>query len=148
MTITLKNIYDEHGDTTPDIVQALYDLHNEVQPEESISHTGKTPYPVHEAFVRSKPYREWHLILDGMAMAGSIMLTDRNEISIRIARTHQGRGVGPEAVIQMMSFFPPLPAIPSKRPGYYVANINPANQRSRAMFEKLGGVLHQVTYRL
>jgi hypothetical protein len=54
---------------------------------------------------------------------------------IFIFKHSQGRGFGPVAVEMMMA----------RHPGRILANISPGNDRSRAMFEKIGFTLIQHT---
>ena len=69
---------------------------------------------------------------------GAIYVTAQNEIGISILKRFQGFGYGKAAVLRVMEILGPRE---------YLANINPANKRSAAMFKSLGFGLIQHTYR-
>lgn len=127
----------------------LYDLIRErmTEPEVNISATMPTMQE-HRKFVASHPYRCWYLIEHDGRYIGYVSATDRNEIGIVLAKAHRAAGHGPEAVRMLMEKHKPLVAIPSKRSGRWLANINPANERSIRMFSSLGFELIQHTYAL
>lgn len=130
----LRSVY-----RTPDAATYLYALLTEREPTQNISHRGMPTVTQHLAFVRSNPYKEWHLIEAGREIVGAVYLTRAAEIGIFIFKAHQGRGYGKRAV-QLLR---------QRHPGErLLANVNPANKRSRRMFEKIGGTLLQVTYAL
>lgn len=127
----------------------LYELIKErmTEPEVNISATMPT-WQQHRQFVCRRPYRHWYLIEVDGAWVGYVSATDRNEIGIVVLKAHRGKGYGPEAVKAFTDKHAPLPAIPSQRSGRWLANINPKNERSIAMFEKLGFKHLQNTYAL
>lgn len=119
-------------------IRFLYALLAERTPEQSISHKVMPSYPAHENFVLSKPYQAWYMILEEESgtPVGSIYLSKLREIGVTIAVGYQGRGYGKAAVQLLMS----------RWPGRFLANLNPANERSAAFFEELGFSLIQHTY--
>lgn len=134
--------YDE------DHVRVLYEILQERTPEQSISHMRLPPWEKHVDFVRrDNGYDAWYLIIVDMfdgrttepAIIGNIYLTKHNEIGIFIRRKYQKEGYGKEALIKMLELHPRE---------YYLANVNPNNEPSRKFFEKMGGKLIQVTYRI
>lgn len=140
--ITLVNIYDE-----PTAEKVLYDLLLERTPEQSISHLKMPTYDEHVAFVRSKPYQAWYLILyqqvaeepmeDVRQFVGATYLTRQREIGLFIFNAYQDKGFGSLALIEMR-----------RRHGEMLANISPYNTFSQRFFTKHGGKLIQLTYRL
>src|SRR5689334_13677099 len=74
--------------------------------------------------------------------------TPSNEVGVFILREFQRRGYARAALQALMRAYRPLPAIPAVRPGYFVANVNPANQASIALFTSLGGRHIANTYEL
>lgn len=129
-------------------VSYLYHLLTERDPSINISHKKMPSFREHERFFNSKPYRFWYLIeVDGSAV-GACYLTKKNEVGIAVSSQHRGKGYGLEAVNLLTQRHKPLKAIPSKRSGQFIANINPANERSIRLFRKLGFVHIQNTYRL
>ena len=128
----------------PGAANILWDIMAEVQPHQAISHKAGT-MPAWEDHLRfvywdaPRLYEAWYLIdLEGVII-GWIQLTLRNEIGIRIANLHQGKGFGPEAIKRLMG---------KHGPRRWIANINPANEPSRKMFGKLGFKHIQNTYAL
>lgn len=114
----------------------------------NISHQ-ETTREEHEAFIASHPYWIWSVIENEIGEPiGAAYITLQNEIGIGILKEHQGKGYGPEAIQTMLQRYTPLPAKPSYRPGYFVANINPENARSISMFKGLGATHISNTYRL
>jgi RimJ/RimL family protein N-acetyltransferase len=118
----------------PDI---LYALLKERQPHQNINHKHMPTWDEHVAFVQSKPYSAWYLIEHNDAIVGSSCLTATNEIGVFIFSAFQGRFLGPAAVTLLMEKHPAT---------RFLANINPANQSSITIFEKLGFRHIQNTY--
>jgi RimJ/RimL family protein N-acetyltransferase len=124
-------------------LRVLYELLEERTPEQSISHRRMPTREEHCRFVGDKTpkrledgelffigsYQDWCLIQNAAGIVGAVYLTRANEIGIGILREFQGHGYGPNAVVMMM--------MKHGERNYY-ANINPANEPSRKMFERLG----------
>lgn len=117
--------------------RVLYDLLAERTPEQSISHKTMPTQQEHRAFVGGSPYLRWYLI-EVEQPIGAIYLTRQREIGLSIFRAHQRKGYGRAAVLELMRM----------HPGKFLANVNPANEASRKLWESLGGRLLQVTYEL
>ena len=60
----------------------------------NISHKKMPTYNQHVAFVSTKPYSKWYVILYNTNKAGSIYLTSQNEIGIFIKKSFQGKQLG------------------------------------------------------
>jgi RimJ/RimL family protein N-acetyltransferase len=118
--------------------QILYNLLAERPVYSRISHKGMPTMKEHQAFMRSIPYQAWYLILVNEAAVGSVYLTRAREVGLFVFKTHQGEGVGREA----------LRLLREKHPGPLFANINPGNRQSRNFFVRNGFKLKQVTYAL
>jgi GNAT superfamily N-acetyltransferase len=138
----------------PDASQFLWDLLNERQPHQSISHRGLPTREQHDAFVAFHPYRCWFIVLEsfpdlGIAEApvGQVYATKANKLGVTIKAEFQGRWLGKAAVKALMATCEPLPAIAAVRAGAWLANINPNNERSIHMFEELGFKHVSNTYR-
>lgn len=100
-------------------------------------------YKEHVEFVVKKPYDGWYIVEGkpkrGMPVKmGHIYITKRSEIGIHILDAHKGKGVGTQALNEIMNLH--------KRKRYY-ANINPNNLDSRMFFKKNGFNLLQNTYK-
>lgn len=127
-TVELINVYRDSA-----AYGILYDLLAERTPEQSISHKEMPTYSKHVAFIDSKPYKAWYLVIDETeGYVGSIYLSKQNEIGVFIFKAHHGKGYG-EAAVKKLMWNHPL-----DRVGRYVANVNPKNKASQELFEKLG----------
>ena len=149
--IKFKDVYSVPG--AVDLLWALMLTRSREEDQHTnISHRQMPTFEQHLEFVRSKPYYLWFLIFvpdpDLDKYIGSINVTERNEIGIVLCPEYRGRGFGRDAVHHLLQVYPPLPAIPSKRPGHFVANINPKNEASIRLFTSLGGVHISNTYKL
>lgn len=125
--------------------ELLFQLLQERERGVSISHQKMPTWLEHSRFVDSSPYAAWYLIVGNGETVGACYVTKQNEIGVAIFKKHQGKRWGPAAVAQMLNQCLPLPAEAGRRPGYFVANINPQNTKSFNMFKHLGFVDHQVT---
>lgn len=133
MSVTLR-LVDPNSDF--DLVK-LYDLLEEREPHQAISHKEMPTYFQHVEFVKSEPYKAWYLITGYQGrVIGATYLSKQNEIGIGIFKKYQGKGYGRDAVLQLMK----------KHKGPFLANINPKNAASIAFFEHLDFGLLQVTY--
>lgn len=155
--ISLINLYDDTGAPRKHAEQFLYELMIERQqdPEVNISHQGLPTMAQHEAFVRRKPYRFWYLIdwlqpgpRGDRLWVGYVSATHNNEIGIIIQRSSRGVGLGPMAVRMFLANHHPEPGMASTRADRWLANVAPGNERSKAMFNKLGFTVIQHTYAL
>lgn len=141
-------------------LRVLYDLLAERPKEASISHKKMPTWEAHVAFVaraidygfgigrtqliRRGQYLDWCLLQEehgarAYTWIGAVYLTKQNEIGISVFKYAQGKGFGSAAVGAMMD---------KHGARRYLANVNPANEPSRKMFEKLGFKLIQHTYAL
>jgi len=114
----------------------LYQLLEERPAEANISHKAMPTYDAHCAFVASRPYSAWYLVVDGGLSVGAIYLSRLDEIGIAISREMQGRGYAQVAIIELMEKHP------RKR---YLANVAPGNEASHKLFGRMGKVI-QSTY--
>lgn len=117
-------------------------------PEMNISHQKMPSMREHVAYVDNYPYRAWYAIWLQGERIGTVSLSHRNEIGIYITPEHRGSGWGRQAVKRLLHQHLPLPENPGRCPGYFVANVNPANTASIALFESLGATHIQSTYRM
>lgn len=115
----------------------LWQLLGERTPEVNISHKKMPSLDEHHAFIASKPHPHWYLIDTGASdYVGAIYLTQQREIGIGILRRFWGFGYGKMATQMLMD----------RHPGKFLANINPSNYKSSAMFRDLGFSHIQNTY--
>lgn len=145
----LINLYDEHGSPDRAALGFLYELVKlrSSEPLVNISHKALPTWDEHVAFVESHPFRAWEIVCDDAGrMIGYVSITARNEIGIVLMPEARGKGIGRAAVQDFLTRHPPLPAVPGERDGRLLANINPKNKRSIALFNDLGFRPIQVTY--
>ena len=133
--LTLDNVYRM---PKKDRLDLLYALLAERTPEQSISHKRMPTLKAHEKFVESHPYAVWYAVVANGSPVGAIYLTERNEIGLSILIRHQRQGYGKKAVLELMKY----------HKGPYYANVNPANEASRKLWECFGAKLLQVTYEI
>ena len=127
----LTNVYER-----PDRALILYDLLKERDETVNISHKEMPAWSDHVRFIESRPYQNWYFI-DDNGIVGACYITKLNEIGVQIFKKSRGKGYGAWAVETMIGGF-------GKR--RYLANINPHNEASAALFAKLGFKLAQHTY--
>jgi RimJ/RimL family protein N-acetyltransferase len=128
--------------TAPDAYHVLYELLKERTKEQSISHKGMPTMAEHIAFVRSRPYNAWYLIIwtapNPPHYIGSIYLTWKREVGLFLFRDYIGQGYGSAA----------LKHLREQHPGRLFAHVSPENKRSQAFFLQHGGKLIEYTYEL
>ncbi|KKN52512.1 hypothetical protein LCGC14_0612010 [marine sediment metagenome] len=125
---------------SPDSVDVLYRLLEERPKSANISHKLMPSRKKHKGFVESCPYTAWYLVLVTYGQrVGAIYLTREDEIGVSIFKDHERCGYATTAIRMLMGLHP------RKR---FLANINPENEGSIAMFEKLGFSHIQNTYAL
>lgn len=133
LDVSLVNVY-----ARPDRCVILWELLKERDETVNISHREMPSYQEHVRFVRSMPYEAWFFIEEN-GLVGACYLTRQNEIGVQVFKAHQGKGYGKAAVNTLMKMHG------SRR---YLANVNPRNERSSALFMGLGFSLKQHTYAL
>lgn len=146
--IELKNVYTPTGKAPAEHIEFLYQLLMERPAEANISHQAMPSFAEHANFVRSRPYREWFLICESDAFVGAIYVTWNNEIGVFVLKKARRLGYAVFAVNYIRLNLSPMPPVPSARSGNFVAHVAPGNTASKALFERLGGKLIQVTYQL
>jgi RimJ/RimL family protein N-acetyltransferase len=117
----------------------LYDLLKERQSFMNISHKKMPTFIEHIKFVESKPYSKWYIIIYESDKIGSIYLSKQDEIGIFLKKKNQAKGIGSNAIKQIMTLNPRV---------RYLANINPKNKKSIEFFKKKEFKLIQHTYEL
>lgn len=136
--------------TTKHADHFLYELMRQRSQEDdanvNISHRALPTWEAHKAFMESRTYAHWWVIEHDGLMVGSLSATKQNEIGIVLTKEARGKGIGKWAVAWLLRYIEPLPAIPSVRQRRWLANINPANAASIALFTGLGAVHIQNTY--
>jgi RimJ/RimL family protein N-acetyltransferase len=135
--VRLVSVYSEKK--SPDV---LYALLKERDKKINISHRALPTFKEHRAFIRKKPYKCWFLVYlpEFKEYAGSIYLSSINEIGVFVFKKFRGRGIGQKAIEALMTRYKGEPR--------FLANINPANARSIALFRRLGFRHIQNTYEL
>lgn len=137
--LCLADVYE-----TNNYLEILYGLLSEREAYESISHEEMPTFFQHGVFVASHPYRQWWFIInpddpDWTDPIGTIALTRQNEIAISIAKKYRRMGWATKAIKGLMTLYPHID---------FLANINPANKKSIALFSKFGFKHVQNTYKI
>ena len=125
----LIDVYERDGSVPFATVDFLYQLLAEREPSESISHRVMPTFEEHIRFVESQPYRMWFIAEQEGQRVGAVYLSRARELGIAISKAQRGRGLGSLALSAMLL---------RVSPGRVLANINPANEASIALFRKHG----------
>ena len=128
--------------------RVLYEILKDRPDYANISHSVLPKWRDHILYIKSKPMRVWYLIKIGNDYVGQVSATRNNEIGIAILTPYRGKGYARQAIEKLMARHKPLPAVRGRRYGNWVANINPKNAPSIALFEKAGFKHIQNTYTL
>lgn len=108
----------------------LYELLQEREPHQNISHRQMPTWERHVEFVRGRPYAAWYWFRSPAGFpAGAVYLTHQREIGIGVLKAHRGQGLARAAIVELMRVV---------GTGRFLANINPANEASIALFRSLG----------
>lgn len=126
-------------------VNFLYSLLEEREKEESISHKSLPHLAEHTNYIQNIDHKFYWIIEDFDAlclpfMVGSAYISKNNDIGIAIKLKYRRLGYGTKVLKRLSSYKNSL--------GNLHANINPANEKSIRLFEKVGFVHIQNTYRL
>jgi len=140
--VSIQDIY-----TFPNHLDILYEILQEREPNQSISHEKMPTREEHKSFVDRIhhlgrcPYKAWYFVLQPNfgEVVGTVYLTHEREIGVAIFNQYHRRGYGKAAVQLLMAMHPGEE---------FLANINPANQESIKFFEGLGFNHIQNTYKL
>ncbi len=107
----------------------LYELLKQKEKKECISHKEMPSYVKHLKFCRSKPYKNWLIVLNGDIPIGKVYISKLDEISIQVLK-------GYEYVKAVL--------LDKFHPKY--ANISPEDKLMQKILEKKGFKLIQHTY--
>ena len=117
----------------------LYEILQERESEQSITHTKNPSYDDHVSFIKSKPYSNWYIIFQNKERIGTVYISTEDEVGIFIKKKFQRKGIGKESLNKLIEKNP--------RKKLY-ANVNPHNLKSIQFFENFGFKLVQQTYEL
>lgn len=133
----VQSVYDGNRDEN---YSFLYQLLIERTPNESISHKGMPTWKQHEDFLNRTPYKGFYIIYkDSTTPVGSVYISYSNEIGIHIQYKYRKQGFGKLGIAKIIEMHPEL---------FYLANINPLNEKSINLFQSLGFSHIQNTYKL
>ncbi len=118
-------------------LDVLYEILKERTEEESISHKTMPTPTAHMNFVLSEPYRAWYIVSNHNTPIGSCYISETNEIGIAIFKKYRRQGLGTNMLEHLMKLYPNED---------FLANINPKNEKSIRLFEKVGFKHIQNTY--
>ena len=128
-------------------IKFLFDLLKERTDIQSVKHSTMPTYEKHKKFVKSRPFDKWYIITvefitNGKEKTeksiGTIYLTEKNEIGVFLLAEYIDCGFGQMALSLLMQENPRQ---------FYLANINPQNEKSIRFFSKNNFKPYQVTYR-
>ena len=84
----------------------LFKLLQDRKPNVSISHKKMPTYSQHVEFIESKPYEKWYIVLLDEKNIGSTYLSKNDEIGISLIEEMQGKGMGPDEIIDIFKKTP------------------------------------------
>lgn len=132
----------EWGDLPHEAVDVLYALLQERTEAQTISHRKMPTCEEHRRFVASHPYKGWWIMEEeGGDPVGAVYLSQRFEIGVFVFAINQRQGYGTEAI----KFAHRICREAGER---MLANINPANAGSIALFQSMGFKHIQNTYEM
>lgn len=117
----------------------LYELLEERDYRDNISHKKMPAFNQHVNFVLSKPYSKWYIIFNDDKKIGSIYITKQNEIGLHF-RNSEWKEKFVEMAIRLL--------IEKNQKEKYLININPKNKKMLNFFKNKGFQLIQYTYEL
>ena len=132
----------------PRAARILYELLAERPAENFISHEKMPTMDEHEDFVASNPFRYWYLVYAEGVYVGALECTELNEIGVAIFKRFRRKGYGAQALKLFIETHKPLPAIPARRNGRWLANIATHNIGSKLFFANAGFRPIQETWQL
>lgn len=123
------------------------------EPHVNISHRRMPTPEQHALFVRRHPYAAWWMLRVASEAGifydvGEMRAGMDNAVGVFIAPEERRKGYARTFLRMLIDERKPLPPEPGRRSGHWVANINPRNQASAALFGELGFELVQHTYEL
>ena len=111
-----------------------------------ISHIKMPSYEEHLNFIKSKPYLFWYIISINEKAIGAFYIKKDNSIGINI------KNPSISIVSKIIEFikinFKPQKAITSQIPNYFYFNIADSNDKMKTIFNNLGLIPIQVSYKL
>jgi len=117
----------------------LYELLQERELIQNISHKKIPTYKQHVKFVMSKPYSNWYIIIYQNEKIGSSYISKQNEIGIHIKNIFKKNKLEEKVLMMIME------KNPRRR---FIANVNPKNKEKMLFFKKHGFKLVQYSYEL
>lgn len=137
--VTLIEIFEQTTYIKNSYIPLLYKLLMEREEHECISHRRMPTYEQHVHFFRSQPYQAWFMIRSNKTnkLVGTVYITDHNEIGIQIFKACRGKNYARETLSKIVAQYC------TRR---LLANINPKNEASIALFAEFGFTHIQNTY--
>lgn len=121
----------------------LYGMLGEREATQNISHSVMPSYDQHCRFCMSAPYRYWYVCKDAnYDLVGNCYITWKGEIGLFVEKDKHGKGLGSSILKSLILKHH------NDFPDGLFANINPANERSKRLFEKFGFGKIQETYKM
>ena len=117
----------------------LYEMLEERELIQNITHKKIPSYNEHVNFIKSNPYSNWYIIFENNKKIGTVYLSKENEVGVFIIKKNQRNGIGKESLKKLIK------KNPRKK---FFANVNPKNYNSIKFFENFGFKLTQKTYEM
>jgi len=126
-------------------IEILWQLLKERRPSESISHTEMPTYEDHTRFVLNRPYLRWYFIVHNNEPVGAAYITHEDAfkqhyVGVAVFKNQRRKGYASMAIDYLKW--------EAEQIGIsLVANINPANKKSIALFKQAGFNIIQHSYK-
>ena len=99
----------------------LYEMLEERELIQNITHKKIPSYNEHVNFIKSNPYSNWYIIFENNKKIGTVYLSKENEVGVFIIKKNQRNGIGKESLKKLIK------KNPRKK---FFANVNPKNYNS------------------
>ena len=76
----------------------LYEMLEERELIQNITHKKIPSYNEHVNFIKSNPYSNWYIIFENNKKIGTVYLSKENEVGVFIIKKNQRNGIGKESL--------------------------------------------------
>ena len=112
----------------------------------SISHQNIPTKDEHIRFMKTKPYRYWTVVLEGIRPVGSFYLQSDNSIGLNLLQPT--RPIVSKILRHIRESFEPLKEVKSKVPPYFYVNISYSNKKLNEILCELDKLPIQTSYKI
>ena len=96
--------------------------------------------------MKTKPYRYWVIVLDGIRPVGTFYLQSDNSIGLNLLQPT--RPLVSKILLHIRESFEPLKEVRSKIPSYFYINVPYGNKKLSEILCELGEIPIQTSYKI